>query len=182
MSRDSLCPGCGLRSFHCVCDLLEPVAARTPVRVIRHIRERYRSSNTGILLSKLLPDATVVDVGNGDSPDLSFLSQGNPVLVWPGPATPLPENPTLILLDATWSQASRMYRRIEGLPQLPCLPLPAPDPARKRMRESTVVNGMSTLEAAAAALSLLEGPEVAAPLLRLFDQMTERQLRLRGRL
>jgi DTW domain-containing protein YfiP len=50
------------------------------------------------------------------------------------------------------------------------------------MRESTVVNGMSTLEAAAAALALLEGTEVAAPLLRLFDQMTERQLRLRGRL
>ena len=104
------------------------------------------------------------------------------MLVWPRPATPLPENPTLILLNATWSQASRMYRHIEGLQQLPCLPLPAPDPTRKRIRESTVVNGMSTLEAAAAALSLLEGPEVAAPLLRLFDQMAERQLRLRGRL
>ncbi len=182
MSQDIWCEGCGLRAFHCVCDLMEPVAARTPVRVIRNAKERFKSSNTGILLAKLLPNAQVVDVGNGDSPDPSFLATGNLVMVWPGEATEIPENPTLVLLDGTWSQARRMYKRIPGLPDLPCLPLPAPDPTRMRMRNSTVPNGMSTLEAAAAALAILEGPEIAEPLLRLFDRMTERQLRMRGRL
>lgn len=181
--NDLLCQGCGLRIIHCVCDLMEPVPARTRVLVIRHAAERYKSSNTGILLSRLLPDCRVMDHGRRESPlDPELLLSPNLVLVYPGePGPPLPPNPTLVILDGSWPQVRKMYHRIPGASSLPCLPLPPPVP-RLRMRQSPLTEGMSTLEAAAAALSIVEDPALAPPLLRLYDRMTERQLRQRGRI
>lgn len=176
-----LCNNCGLRQLHCVCDLLEPVPAKTPLRIIRHRSERYKSSNTGILLKHILPNCQVCDHGDPNTPfDPSFIAIPALVLVYPGKASPLPPNPTLLLLDGTWPQVGKMIRRIPGLSSLPRLALPPAD-ERPRMRTSPLEEGMSTLEAAALALATVENPSLAPPLLRLYDRIAERQLRLRGR-
>lgn len=165
-----------------MCDLLEPVPAQTRMLVIRHAAERFKSSNTGILLSRVLPHCTVLDHGRREAPlDPALLASPHMVLVYPGPPGPIPPAPTLVLLDGTWPQVRKMLHRIPGAAALPCLSLPPPPESRRRMRESPNSEGMSTLEAAAAALSLVENPALAEPLLRLYDQMTDRQLRQRGR-
>jgi DTW domain-containing protein YfiP len=65
------------------------------------------------------------------------------------------------VLDATWSQARRMFQRIPELRALPRVSLPG-RPA-ERLREPTVKEGMSTIEALAEALDLLgDGPAAAA--------------------
>jgi DTW domain-containing protein YfiP len=84
--------------------------------------------------------------------------------------TPIASPPrALVVLDATWSQARRMYRKLEALRGLPILRLPdAPMPAA-RLRESPAPGRVSTIEAIARALRLLEGEVAAAPLERLFE-------------
>ena len=181
MSAPALCAGCGIKQAHCVCDVLKPVPVRTRVLVIRHTAERYKSSNTGILLARILPNCRVVDYGTMDAPlSPDILQVPAPLLVYPGSPGPLAASPTLILLDGSWPQVRKMYHRIPGITALPCLPLEAPPPTRRRMRRAPNAHGMSTIEAAAAAIALLENPDLAEPLLEMFDRITERQLRMRG--
>ncbi len=184
---DPRCPGCGIRSLHCVCDLLEPTPARTPIFVLRHTDEQYKSSNTGGLLRYVLPDAICFD-HDPANPRPVPLPPGA-VLLFPGgaaegaaagSAAPPPGTP-LVLIDATWGQARRMVHRAPGLSALPRWSLPPAPPRPWRMRNATNPGTVSTLEAAAQAIALLEGEEMAAPLLRLYDRIAERQLKRRGR-
>jgi DTW domain-containing protein YfiP len=89
--------------------------------------------------------------------------EGAPAL---GPPEPPPRQ--LVVLDATWSQARRMFRKLAGLRGLPLLRLPdAPMPAA-RLRASPAPGHVSTIEAIARALRLVEGEAAAAPLEALF--------------
>jgi DTW domain-containing protein YfiP len=89
-------------------------------------------------------------------------------------ACPDPPPAQLVFLDATWSQARRMFRKLDALRGLPVLHLPvAPMPAA-RLRESPAPGHVSTIEAIARALRLVEGEHAAAPLEQLFAQAVER--------
>src|SRR5690606_12564184 len=78
-------------------------------------------------------------------------------------AAPAPPPRQLIVLDATWSQARRMYRKLDALRGLPILRLPELPMPSGRLRESPGPGRVSTIEAIARALRLLEGDEVATP-------------------
>jgi DTW domain-containing protein YfiP len=154
------------------------LALQTKTVVIRHITERHKASNTGGLFARLT-HGQLLDYGAQNQPlALDWLDESC-VLVFPGARGKLPLKPKLVLLDGTWNQVRRMYRKIPGLSRLPCIGLP-PRETSIRMRIPTVQGGMSTLEAGALAMSSLEGEETTALLLQFFDRMTERQLRLRG--
>lgn len=92
------------------------------------------------------------------------------------PVTVCPEPPPrqLVVLDATWSQARRMYRKLEALRGLPILHLPVEPMPSARLRESPGPGRVSTIEAIARALRLLEGDEVALALEQLFADAVER--------
>ncbi|HEY5921282.1 MAG TPA: DTW domain-containing protein, partial [Kofleriaceae bacterium] len=89
--------------------------------------------------------------------------EGAPIHTVPGP---VPKR--LIVLDATWSQARRMYRKLDVLRGLPLLRLPDEEMPRARLRESPGPGRVSTIEAIARALRLLEGDEAAIALEDLF--------------
>ena len=80
----------------------------------------------------------------------------------------MPPPKQLLVLDATWSQARRMYRKIDGLRGIPLLRLPDEEMPRARLRQSPGPGRVSTIEAIARALRLLEGEEMATPLEQLF--------------
>jgi DTW domain-containing protein len=84
-----------------------------------------------------------------------------------------------VVLDATWHQARRLYRRTPGLRSIPRLVLPAPTQRRDRLREQHRPDGMSTLEAVAAAVTKLEGADMAEPLEKLYDEVVRRTNALR---
>ena len=79
-----------------------------------------------------------------------------------------------MVLDATWRQARRLYARMPVLWTMPRLALPAPAQYRNRLREQRRSDGMSTIEAVAAAVARLEGAEVAEPLEKLYDEVVQR--------
>jgi len=67
-----------------------------------------------------------------------------------------------------------MYRKLDALRGLPTLNLPVAPMPSARLRESPGPGRVSTIEAIARALRLLEGEEVAAVLEELFRQAVER--------
>ncbi len=91
-------------------------------------------------------------------------------LVFPEGAAEVAEPPprALIVLDATWSQARRMYRKLDALRGLPLLRLPERAVGAARMRESPGGGRVSTIEAIAGALRVVEGGEAPEVLERVF--------------
>jgi DTW domain-containing protein YfiP len=163
----------------CLCAEVPTVATRTRVVIVRHFTEQNRSSNTGRLAHQALPNSVIVDHGGGHRGSSDPLPPLDGAwLLFPAgePTTVCPEPPPrqLVVLDATWSQARRMYRKIDALRGLPILRLPDIPVSTARLRQSPGEGRVSTIEAIAAALRLLEGDALAEPLERLFSVAVER--------
>jgi DTW domain-containing protein YfiP len=155
----------------CICPDIPLVPTRTRVVIVRHHLEQHRSSNSGRLAHFALPNSEIVEHGGRSGPTVLPPMDGA-YLVYPigepASAPPLPLPKQLVFLDASWSQARRMFRKIEGLRGLPILNLPHEVTKVVRMRAAPTVGHVSTLEAIARALRLLEGDAVARPLEELF--------------
>jgi DTW domain-containing protein YfiP len=177
------CPRCMLQLEICVCGALPRVEARTKIVLIRHVTELLLTSNTGRFAALSLPNSELLAYGGGEEFDASQVSEpGTALLYCSGPPRPLSFVPSrLIVLDGSFRQARRMYKRVPALRDLPELTLPAPRVAPTRLRKPTQPGGMSTIEAVAAALSLLEGAELAAPLWALHAELVRRADYMRGR-
>jgi DTW domain-containing protein YfiP len=178
----------------CVCDQVPTLQTRTRLTLILHYREQHQTSNTGHLLNLALPNSEVRIYGDFDNPlptaGLAPETHQTYVL-FPGPeARELtleevrrdgrPVN--LVVPDGTWRQSSRMMRRCEPLRQLPARILPPGPPSAYQLRRAEQPERISTFEAGARALGLLEGAQVQQPLEMFFRIMVERSLWARNRL
>ncbi len=161
------CERCLLRE--CLCAEIPRIETRTRVTIVRHIAERHRSSNTGRLAALALANSDLVDHGGGEE---TALDATGAWLLWPeGPrivSAPSPPPERLIALDATWHQARRMRQRLPALRGLPIIALAVDVIPVARLRESPGAGRVSTIEAIARALRLLEGDAPADALERLF--------------
>jgi DTW domain-containing protein YfiP len=165
------CPRCLLLRRVCLCADLPTVITRTRIVIVRHHTERWRSSNSGRLAHLALPNSEIIDHGGAGGVAVLPALDGAWLMFPEGPpalTAPAPPPRQLVVLDATWSQARRMFRKLAGLRGLPILRLPdGPMPAA-RLRESPAPGRVSTIEAVAGALRLIEGDALAAPLEALF--------------
>jgi DTW domain-containing protein len=179
------CPRCLYQTHVCLCAAIPRLDNATRVVIVRHHLERHRSSNSGRLAHLALANSEIVEHGGRDGPaslpplDGAYLLYplGEPALT-----VPQPRPKQLFVLDATWSQARRMYRKLAGVRGLPVLHVPD-DGSRvvARLRAAPAPGMVSTLEAIARALRLLDGDAIAAPLEQLYDLAVERA-RVTGRL
>jgi DTW domain-containing protein YfiP len=171
------CPRCLFLRRVCLCAAIPTVVTRTRIVIVRHHLERWRSSNSGRLAHLALPNSEIIEHGGArGSAVLPALTGGWLVFPEGEPAMrpPVPAPEQLVVLDATWSQARRMFRKLAGLRGLPILRLPdAPMPAA-RLREAPSPGRVSTIEAIARALRLIEGDASAAPLEALFAMAVAR--------
>jgi len=170
------CERCLLQRRVCLCAAIPTIATRTRIIIVRHHTERWRSSNSGRLANLALPNSEILEHGGTGGPAVLPALTGAWLLFPEGTpmervATP---PPALVVLDATWSQARRMYRKLEALRGLPILRLPDAAMPVARLRESPGAGRVSTLEAIARALRLLEGDAAATPLEALFALAVER--------
>lgn len=180
------CPRCYLRREICICPILPSVRTRSEFLILRHIREAHRPSNTGRLAALAMPNSRIIPCGGGDRIGLSLLEDKglqapDTWLLWPdGPGIKPETLPgRVVVLDATWHQARRLFRQTPLLQSLPRLMLPQPAPDRNRLRDQRRPDGMSTIEAIAAAVAVLEGAETARPLEELYDEVVRRRTTLR---
>jgi DTW domain-containing protein YfiP len=179
------CPDCHLHRSLCLCALVPRLDTRTRVVLIVHELELRKPTNTGQLAARCLVNSALCQRGAGAPADLSaaWSADAVPLLLYPDAgAQPLalwrdhPAPVTLIVPDGTWRQAARTRHRIPGLRDLPCVSLPGAVPSVNRLRRSVRPGRLSTLEAIARALGILEGPPVEEALLHILRVMVDRML------
>ncbi|MDB4993457.1 MAG: hypothetical protein JWM74_889 [Myxococcaceae bacterium] len=183
----------------CICALVPRLVTRTRVVLFVHRAEDRKSSNTGRLAERCLVNSKIILRGHATerAPRYAHAPGSEPLLLFPHEgAAPLDEvfdatararladgslpAPTLLVPDGTWRQASKVKKRVPGLEGVRCVTLPRGAPSIYRLRVEARDTGVSTIEAIARALGILEGDEVERALLYPFRAMVERTLWSKG--
>lgn len=181
------CPRCAFPPEACLCAEIPRLSLPWRFVILRHASEIPRMTNSGRWAALALEGAVLHDHARDAAPAsdehlAGLVGDGPAALLFPSPhgaARPPEGLRTVVVPDATWSQARRMVQRLGPIQRLPRLSLPPP-PDTLRLRRPPVAGGMSTLEAVAAAVELLGDAAAAAALRRLHDAAVERTLRLKG--
>ena len=90
------------------------------------------------------------------------------------------QRPLFVLLDGTWSEARKMFRKSPYLNRLPVLGLQPQTASRYRLRRSTQTHHLCTAEVAIQCLALAGDASAAHALDAWFDLFSERYLNLRS--
>lgn len=185
------CARCALPPQECLCALLTAEAVRTRVVVLLPVAESRKPTNTGRLLPLLLQGAELRVRGQQGAPlDASGLVDPGRRLLLLDAASAVtldaelvaadPRPATLVVPDGTWRQARRLMNGTRALDSAQRVSIALGGPTRYRLRNPRGPEKLSTMEAVARALGVLEGPAVEARLLEVFEEFVARTLRIRG--
>ena len=193
----TVCPECERPESVCLCAALVRVPTRTRVVILQHPRESSVPINTARIAEKALPNSERhVGVEFAESAPVRA-ALANPeapaILLYPGPgahdlAAEPPAGPvTLTVIDGTWWQAQKLFKKNPFLATLPRYAFDPGAPSRYRIRKEPAAHCVSTIEAIVTALRVLERQGDGATLadaehrvdalLDPFDAMVEHQLR-----
>ncbi len=160
----------------------------TRLIVVIHGKEWRRSSNTGYLArlatkdSKVrfhgLPHQTVSSAGiDAASPSTLVLYPGRGAdLLTPGHIAALPRPLTLLVPDGNWKQAKNMMRRVPMLSQAHPVRLAGSTLDHHSLRRNVISDRMSTFEAIAQALGIIEKQTTQDQLLDFFREVLARMV------
>jgi DTW domain-containing protein len=175
------CLSCRVNNQLCVCEFIIPFTIETKVSLIVHVRELKLTSNTAQFAKKMLPeDSEIVIRGR-----INEIFDATPTLARPGRALFLyphedalelnddfkakyPGPYHLIVPDGNWQQARKVRQREEGLSSLPAVKLPPGIISEYGLRKAQHPEWVSTYEAMAHALGILESPEITQKLMKFF--------------
>ena len=194
------CAGCRLIISHCLCALRPAVPVRAGVCLIMADIEALKPSNTGWLIADVAADTFAFGWARTEvDPTLLALladPQWQPYLVFPGEfvadgrvvsgvqATD-PQSgkrPLFVLLDATWPEARKMFRKSPYLDHLPVLSLQTEQLSSYRLRRSKRADHFCTSEVAALCLELAGEPHAAQTLEAYLDVFTDHYLKAKQQL
>lgn len=189
------CQHCCLPETICLCAELKQIPTTTRSIFIVHAYEIRKSTNTGRLAHLNLSNSELCVRGRlGEALDFNqYLDPNRASLVLfpdetaceltPDYVASLGKPITLFIPDGNWKQASRMPKREPALRDLQRVKIPLGKPSEYRLRREPKLGfGLATMEAAARALGIIEGPEVEAQLMHVFRRMVEKTLCIKGQL
>ncbi|QSX40711.1 tRNA-uridine aminocarboxypropyltransferase [Shewanella cyperi] len=192
MSRE-YCPKCGYPLAVCLCAAISPMGCDVDIWVLQHPDEASHAKNTARLLPLVLPQTRILcGESKTDFVDVQaeLTARAGPLyLVYPQDETSEPDiapcsagagqsggRPLLLLIDATWRKALKMYHLnpwLHGLPRLSFQPQIGSD---YRIRKAGRSDSLSTLEAVAHGLQCLHPGLDVAPLLAAQTAMVTKRL------
>lgn len=192
------CAGCRLVTSHCLCAVRPDVATNAGVCLIMADIEMLKPSNTGWLIADVVSDTFAFGWARTevDPALLALLAdpQWQPYVVFPGEfvapervVTQVKETsggkrPLFILLDATWPEARKMFRKSPYLDKLPVLSLASDQISRYKLRRSRRDDHFCTSEVGALCLELA-GESLAAQALEAYlDVFTHHYLQAKRQL
>ncbi|WP_440053229.1 tRNA-uridine aminocarboxypropyltransferase [Pseudoalteromonas sp. T1lg65] len=181
------CTRCKFPQTTCICKYIEPqIDNLTKIVILQHPQETKVAKNTAQLLSLQLKNVELV-VGESESDFANLQKQlqdadtyllypnSNAVALTTKSAASLTIN-TLILIDATWKKATKIYQLNPWLHKFPSLQLNVSDQSQYTIRKSIHEYSLSTLEATSQFLSLYEQADFSA-LMRLQSGMVSEQMK-----
>lgn len=196
MARD-ICLGCNKPQKSCICQFFSPVENQVNVIILQHPKEVGHAKGTAPLLLGSLAKVTLFEVENVDEHHelLTLLSELKEqcVLLFPteqsielsggknintlGNALQMK---CIVLIDATWRKALKMYRLSQTLQSLQTVHLPESIEGKYLIRKTKKNNALSTLEACCHSLTLLENdPLKYQSLINSFEKFNQFQLSFR---
>lgn len=201
--KGARCAGCRLLPSHCLCAWRPNVATQAGICLLMADTEPLKPSNTGWLVADVVPQTFAFGwARTATDPGLAALlrdPQWQPLVVFPqeytapgrvvrqAPAAPgdgsTPDRcPLFILLDGTWAEARKMFRKTPLLDALPVLHLQPDQVSAYRLRRSRRDDHFCTSEVAALCLHLAGEHLAAAVLEAWLDVFTHHYLQARQQL
>ncbi|CAN5186563.1 tRNA-uridine aminocarboxypropyltransferase [soil metagenome] len=192
--RKPRCDACRLMQSHCMCDLQSSVATRSAICLLMAEFEPLKPSNTGWLVADVVPDTSAFTWSRTsvDPALVALLADPlrQPYVVFPAEFSDAARvlhdldssdaqirPPLFVLLDGTWSEARKMFRKSPYLAHLPVLSLHPGQLSRYRLRRSSRDHHFCTSEVAALCLATA-GDDLAAQTLETWlDLFSDRYLR-----
>nr|WP_259696005.1 tRNA-uridine aminocarboxypropyltransferase [Pseudomonas brassicacearum] len=189
--RAPRCGACRVIESHCLCAWRPSVETRSGICLIMTNKEVFKPSNTGWLIADVVRDnhAFIWSRTDVDAQLLALLKdpQWQPYLVFPGEYVEpsrvthtveldSSKRPLFILLDATWTEARKMFRKSPYFDRLPILSLLPDKLSRYRLRRSTRSEHLCTAEVAALCLELAGDRDAASALDAYFDVFSQHYL------
>jgi hypothetical protein len=197
-SNQPRCAGCRLVLSHCLCAVRPAVPTHAGICLLMADIEALKPSNTGWLIADVVADTFAYGWARTevDPALLALLAdpQWQPYLVFPGEFVaaqrvctqlqlPLAnavgvsaKRPLFVLLDATWPEARKMFRKSPYLDHLPVLSLQPEQLSRYRLRRSRREDHFCTSEVAALCLDLAGETQAAQTLEAYLDVFTHHYL------
>ncbi|MFY3385107.1 tRNA-uridine aminocarboxypropyltransferase [Paracidovorax sp. MALMAid1276] len=191
------CAGCRLVPSHCICALRPVVPTRAGMCLLMADIEPLKPSNTGWLIADVVADTFAFGWARTEvQPGLLALladPQWQPVVVFPGefaePGRVVTQvekgegkRPLFILLDATWPEARKMFRKSPYLDRFPVLSLQSEQISRYQLRRSRRDDHFCTAEVASLCLELAGEPRAASTLDAYLDVFTHHYLQSKHQL
>lgn len=176
----SRCGGCGLPPGLCLCEELPELTLRTRIVLVVHHIETHKSTNTGRLLARIVHGVDVRVRGEKTAAPRPPIDASRRLVLYPDGAerelspSDAGDDLALVVPDGTFSQARRMINRDPDLLGAEIVRLPAGAPSRYGLRRSPIEGKVSTFEAVARAIGMLEGPGPEAVLMSAFERFVER--------
>ncbi|MGB5445352.1 MAG: tRNA-uridine aminocarboxypropyltransferase [Psychromonas sp.] len=187
--RIERCTNCMLLPYLCICDLKKTVHSNSAFVLLMYDDEILKPSNTGRLIADLIPD-TYAFIWSRTDPDKAMLALLNdpkwfPIVIFPAEysapervltsyqAVPEKQRPLFILLDASWAQAKKMFRKSPYLDNLPVLSFSPETLSRYLLRKAVKDNQLATAEVAGRVLEFIGESDNAQLMDLLFETFKE---------
>lgn len=176
----------------CLCNDIPQLDLKTRICLVVHYRELRRTTNTGNLAVRALVNSEMRVRGEDrkglDLSDLLtdryrtllFYLSEEALDLTPEFVAADPRPIQLIVPDGNWRQASKVHYRHKELENVPRVMIKAANTAKYHLRAEHTEEGMATLQAIAHAMGVIEGDQVKAELLKLYNLKLERTLLGRG--
>ncbi|MYN14222.1 DTW domain-containing protein [Pusillimonas sp. TS35] len=183
------CAHCRRPASHCLCACISRMSNRTRVLVLQHTDEASHRLNTARLAVSGLANAQILVGEHFPQLEAIIASATRAVLLFPAkeghpieatvPATQT--QPSLLIVpDGTWRKARKIVRANPVLGALPRFSLPAGKPSEYRIRKTREPAAVSTIEAIARSLSILEPAGGFERLLIPFRALIDQQVQAMG--
>lgn len=186
------CERCRLDEHYCICYWQPKVKAQAGMCLLMYDSEPFKPSNTGWLIADIVPQTFAFSWSRtGDMEAVKALishPDWQPYVVFPSEyaepskVTDQPINakkPLFILLDGTWPEARKMFRKSPYLAHLPVLSLKPDQLSRYQLRRSANTEHLCTAEVAALCLDLANEKQAASALNVWLDIFTQHYLAAR---
>lgn len=183
-SRAIRCQGCLLPERNCLCASIAPKQAKSRFCLMMFDTEPLKPSNTGRLIADVLPDTQAFMWSRTETDPALLAAIADPTrqayVVFPASFvdasrpvfTELPAGskpPLFIMLDGTWTEARKMFRKSPYLDGLPVFSLDVSAKSSYVLRESPRADQHCTVEVAAALLNKCGDIQAAESMFSLFE-------------
>ncbi|MDC9514592.1 DTW domain-containing protein [Pseudoalteromonas sp. CST5] len=180
-----VCERCLFTPSTCICGAIKRLTNKVSVVILQHPNEEKIAKNTAKLLNLSLTDCKIIKgENNTDFAMLNSLPLDSTVLLYPNehatylddtnPKPALSNITHLIVIDGTWKKAYKILQLTPLLTKFKTVSFKQLPQNRYAIRKAPRADSLSTLEAVAHSLLLIEQLN-PAPLYNLLDELIQKQ-------